>query len=74
MKSADSISYAVLTVVYRAGICSTDTIAISSQCYHAAKRSLGTHLKCFADLESRSIYQQIDYVKKYVSTSDSIVF
>ncbi|KAF5229158.1 hypothetical protein FANTH_14296 [Fusarium anthophilum] len=63
MESADFITYAVLTVVYRAELGFVDSVEISSRCYDAAKFSLESHLKCFTSLESRSIYQQMDYVK-----------
>ncbi|KAF5267249.1 hypothetical protein FOXYS1_1882 [Fusarium oxysporum] len=63
MESADFVSYAVLTVVYRAERGFANSVEISSRCYDAAKRSLESHLKCCTSLEPRSIYQQIDYVK-----------
>ncbi|KAJ4148689.1 hypothetical protein NW765_017556 [Fusarium oxysporum] len=63
MESADFVTYAVLTVVYRAELGFANSVEISSRCYDAAKRSLESHLKCCTSLESRSIYQQMDYVK-----------
>ncbi|KAF5585267.1 C6 transcription factor [Fusarium subglutinans] len=75
MESADLITYAVLTVVYRAELGFVDSVEISSRCYNAVKFSLESHLKCFTSLDTLLYPSLTPYVIVFthaIATSDEI--
>ncbi|KAI9035861.1 transcription factor domain-containing protein [Aspergillus affinis] len=59
---ADFIAYSVMTVIYRAQSRPTDAMAVSSQCYEAARLALDSHLKCFGFFRDRQTHKQMEYV------------
>ncbi|KAK1145234.1 hypothetical protein N8T08_004387 [Aspergillus melleus] len=59
---ADFIAYSVMTVIYRAQSRPTDAMAVSSQCYEAARLALDSHLKCFGFFRGRQTHKQMEYV------------
>lgn len=59
---ADFISCSVLTVIYRAQPSPGSKTEISAKCYDAARLSLESHLRCFAQFRDRDVTQQSEYV------------
>lgn len=71
---ADFIAYSVMTVIYRAQSRPTDTMAVSSQCYEAARLALDSHLKCFDFFRGRQTHKKMEYVHWFALSPSHIAW